>query len=182
MSTHHLVVTVTCPDRPGVVERLTEVAVAQGANWEESRMARLGGHFAGIVCLSVASPRCDALKSALESLSGREMAVVVTETAAAPAGAAAGCVPYVLELSGADHEGIVNEVARFLAAQGINVESLDTQVFHAPVSGTPLFRMKALLLAPRGVTLASLRSRLHVIGDELGVDIDVGAYAQGPKR
>ena len=37
-----LVVTVLGSDRPGIVERVSEVVLAAGANWEESRMARLG--------------------------------------------------------------------------------------------------------------------------------------------
>ena len=49
----HLMVTITCPDRPGIVERVTEVIESFSANWEESRMARLGGDFAGIVRVSV---------------------------------------------------------------------------------------------------------------------------------
>jgi glycine cleavage system regulatory protein len=36
-----LVVTVIGNDRPGIVERLSEVVLAAEANWEESRMARL---------------------------------------------------------------------------------------------------------------------------------------------
>ncbi len=44
-----LVVTITCSDRPGIVERVTDVVVTHGGNWEESRLARLGGDFAGIV-------------------------------------------------------------------------------------------------------------------------------------
>ena len=48
-----LVVTITCPDRPAIVERVTDMVVAHGGNWEESRLARLGGDFAGIVMVSV---------------------------------------------------------------------------------------------------------------------------------
>ena len=50
-----LVVTVIGNDRPGIVERLSEVVLTAGANWEESRMARLAGKFAGILRISVAS-------------------------------------------------------------------------------------------------------------------------------
>ena len=56
-----LVVTITCPDRPGIVERVTDVVVAHGGNWEESRLARLGGDFAGIAMVSVPSERADEL-------------------------------------------------------------------------------------------------------------------------
>ena len=42
-----LVVTVIGNDRPGIVERLSDVVLAAEANWEESRMARLAGKFEG---------------------------------------------------------------------------------------------------------------------------------------
>jgi glycine cleavage system regulatory protein len=44
-----LIITFTGPDRPGVVDRLAGVVSQHGGNWEESRMARLAGSFAGIV-------------------------------------------------------------------------------------------------------------------------------------
>ena len=36
-------------DRPGLVESVAQVVAAHGGNWLESRMSRLGGHFAGIL-------------------------------------------------------------------------------------------------------------------------------------
>ncbi len=56
-----LVVTVIGNDRPGIVERLSEVVLGAGANWEESRMARLAGKFAGILRISVKAANADAL-------------------------------------------------------------------------------------------------------------------------
>ena len=44
-----LVLTVIGPDRPGLVEELARVIAAHGGSWDESRMARLAGHFAGVV-------------------------------------------------------------------------------------------------------------------------------------
>ena len=73
----HLVVTITCPDRPGIVERITEVLGEQGANWEESRMARLGGEFAGMVLVSVAADKAEPLAAALRGLADEQMAVVL---------------------------------------------------------------------------------------------------------
>ena len=62
-----LVVTVVGPDRPGIVNQLSDVARRFGANWAESRMASLAGQFAGIVHFEVGERDADALASALRS-------------------------------------------------------------------------------------------------------------------
>jgi glycine cleavage system transcriptional repressor len=84
-----------------------------------------------------------------------------------------GFVPYEISVIGADHEGIVNSVARYLASEQINVEEMDTRVTNAPNTGTPLFSMTARVQAPPGLSLSQLRSKLADVGDELDVDIDV---------
>ena len=48
-----LVLTVIGPDRPGIVEQLSDQVLAVGGNWEESRMTRLAGKFAGLLRVSV---------------------------------------------------------------------------------------------------------------------------------
>ncbi|HEY0985395.1 MAG TPA: ACT domain-containing protein, partial [Kofleriaceae bacterium] len=53
-----LVLTVLAPDRTGLVELLAQRIAAAGGNWEESRMARLAGQFAGILLVT-----CDAARS-----------------------------------------------------------------------------------------------------------------------
>ena len=43
-----LALTMTGPDKPGLIEALSSTLATHGANWQESRMATLGGQFAGI--------------------------------------------------------------------------------------------------------------------------------------
>ena len=59
--TASLVVTVIGPDRPGIVNQLSDAARQFGANWAGSRMASLAGQFAGIVHFEVAEAHVDAL-------------------------------------------------------------------------------------------------------------------------
>jgi glycine cleavage system transcriptional repressor len=171
--TTYLVVTITCPDRPGIVERLTEVLVGYSANWEESRLARLGGDFAGIVKISVLTEQAEALVLALRQLADEQMSVTVKVTQLESPGALAGGLLCDLRLVGADHEGIVHSVAAYLARQGINVESLETEIVPAPITATPLFHMQARIMLPPGRSLTELRTNLERIGEELGVDIEV---------
>jgi glycine cleavage system regulatory protein len=60
-----LIVTVIGEDRPGIVDQISDVVLAAGANWEESRMARLAGKFAGILRVSVDPARAADLAAGL---------------------------------------------------------------------------------------------------------------------
>ncbi len=44
-----LVLTATSPDKPGLIDLLSTTLAAHGANWQHSRMATLGGQFAGLL-------------------------------------------------------------------------------------------------------------------------------------
>ncbi len=168
----HLVLTVNAPDRPGIVQRVTEVLVAHGGNVEEARMARLGGEFAAILLVSVPTANLPVLEADLASLE-RENLRAVARSTTKTVEPFQGYVPYELLLSGADHHGILHEVADFLASEGINIESLDTEVTNAPVTGVALFSMRAVLQAPPTLSFGELRRKLEEIADELGVDIEL---------
>ena len=64
-----LVLTVIADDKPGIVEQLSDEILGAGANWEESRMARLAGKFAGLLRVSIDEDRADALPARLKSAS-----------------------------------------------------------------------------------------------------------------
>src|SRR5690349_484048 len=51
----NFVLTLTGPDRIGVVETVTRLLLERGGNVETSRMARLGGEFAILMLVSVPS-------------------------------------------------------------------------------------------------------------------------------
>ena len=72
-----LVMTIIGRDRPGLVDSVAQVVAAHGGNWLESRMSRLGGHFAGILRVSVPSDRQPALGNALRQLQSAGLSVVV---------------------------------------------------------------------------------------------------------
>src|SRR5690348_14154693 len=116
-----VVLTVIGDDKPGILEQLAERVLATGANWEESRMARLAGKFAGLLRVSVESDQADALASALRSLDAGGLRVIVEQSSAGIAP-----VPHTigLELLGNDRPGIVRDISRVLAQHGVNIEEL----------------------------------------------------------
>jgi glycine cleavage system regulatory protein len=172
MSRSMLVLSVIGADRTGLVQSIAEKISAVGANWEESRMARLAGQFAGILLVTVDPARADELVGSLRKLgdaSGLHITVRPTETASPPAAS----IHLSLELTAHDRPGIVHDVARILAERGLNVEELETEVASAPMSGDPMFTARARLRAPAQLSLADLRARLEALGGELMLDLAV---------
>lgn len=172
-----LLVTSVGEDRPGIVARLTEVFLAHGANLEESRMAILGGEFAAIMLVSLASDQEPGLGAALARLHSEGITVSVKRAAQSKVDRMEGFTSYRIKLSGADHEGIVFRVSSYLKDNSINIQAVDTQVLNAPETGLPLFQMTASLLVPPTVRVSEVRKDLNRIADEESVDIDLHEVA-----
>ena len=170
-----LVVTVIGNDRPGIVERLSDVVLAAGANWEESRMARLAGKFAGILRINVEAAKADPLASGLRALTSDGLTIVV-ESSAETSTEAFRTVR--LDLVGHDHPGIVRDISRVLAQHQVNIEELETGVSGAPMTGEQLFRAHVQLRLPKAVTTEWLRGRLEALAGELMVDVTLDEEAE----
>src|ERR1051325_7003758 len=82
-----LVLTILAPDRTGLVELLAQRIAAAGGNWEESRMARLAGQFAGILLVTCEDARSDELVAAMRTLesAGLQVTARVTQSDPVPA-------------------------------------------------------------------------------------------------
>src|SRR5207302_9970959 len=72
-----LVMTVIGRDKPGLVDSLAGIVAEHGGNWLESRMSRLGGHFAGILRVQVPAEKEAALVGALKKLEPEGLTVVI---------------------------------------------------------------------------------------------------------
>ena len=169
-----LVLTVIGDDRPGLVSALSDTIAACDGNWTETRMASLGGKFAGILLVTVPQAKADALISALRGLEAQSLHLVVQRShGEAPAGGRL----LVLELVGQDRPGIVRDISHLLAEHGINIEELETACVSGSFSGEALFKAQARLRVPRQVATAELRTLLEALANELMVDVSLDEAA-----
>jgi glycine cleavage system regulatory protein len=173
-----LVLTVIGPDRPGIVNLVADRVTQHGGNWLQSRMANLGGQFAGIVLLQLPQEKVDALLGALRQLEADGLQII-----AARAGAHAVAAPMrrlLMELVGHDRPGVVQQISRELALRGVSIEELATDCVSGSMSGESLLRARALLSAPASLATASLRDALEAIANDLMVDLTLDENAAGP--
>ena len=173
-----VVLTLTGPDRVGIVEEVTQLLLDVGGNVDASRMARLGGEFAILMLVSLPIEQTANLDQNIQTLSTQGYKVTTTQTAQTSAVTHLGWLPYQIEVHGADHEGIVHEVAAYVSQRGINIESMDTDIVHAPVSGTPLFTMAARVLVPPSLQNQNWEEALAEVGHHLNVDVKVSAVKE----
>jgi glycine cleavage system regulatory protein len=167
-----LVLTILGLDRPGLVEAVSQTIADHGGSWQESRMARLAGRFAGVLRVSVDEAQADKLGEALRGLESTGLAVMVERSAEVEA--AGDLRALVLDLVGHDRPGIVRDISSALAERGVNVIELHTHVSSAPMSGEPLFNATAHLRSPQELKLPELREILERIADDLMVEITIG--------
>src|SRR6516162_3175342 len=145
-----LVLSALGPDRPGLVAEVTEYLTARGANIEDSRMAVLGGDFGILVLVSGAEGAISAVEHDHGDLSDRTgLSVMLRRTKSPEEHRRAAVIPCLVTAEAIDQEGIVRAVARALHGVGVNIVSLETTAFEAPDTGSPLFRLEAMIDVPQ---------------------------------
>ncbi len=174
-----LVMTVIGQDRPGLVDSVAGLVAEHGGNWLESRMSRLGGHFAGILRVEVPGENEPALVAGLKKLESRGLTVVVHPDQPKPIPASPR--QSVLEIVGQDRPGIVREISHALASFGVNVEELHTECASAAMSGETLFKARARLSLPESCDTAQIREKLERIAADLIVEISLADLPEPPR-
>ena len=165
----YLVLTAVGPDRPGLVNDLSSLFAAAGANLEDSRMAVRGGEFAVILLVSGSADALDRVRQVsgqVESELGLRCLLKDTSPPHPPAD----YLLYRIEVTGVDRPGIVQAIAGILAKRNINVASLDSHLSYAPFSATPMFVLVADLQVPSSTVLSELRHEVAATCDEENLD------------
>ncbi len=178
-------------DRVGIVDDLSGLVSESGGNIEESKMAVLGGEFAVMMLVSMESRALDAFVAGTAELEAKlslKLGVVPTRESARDHAASLATDlaasergrPYVLETVSLDGHGIVHSVSAVLRRYGINIEELETRTERAPLTGAPLFRMKANVVLGQGVAIGALRRELEEL--QAAQDLDILLHPLVPTR
>ena len=169
-----LIISAVGSDRPGIVSEISGVITSHGGNIEKSRMTRLGADFT-IIMLVAVDPRWEeSLVVALQAIKELSISTKGTEPNTVIAGenckdtAGENCQ---ISLSGADNEGIVKVLSKYLEEKSINIIEMDTHISQAPISGSPLFNLNAVVSIPGEIDGRDIQSDLSQIAQDLGVEI-----------
>jgi glycine cleavage system transcriptional repressor len=164
------VLTAIGEDRPGLVEEVSEFVFARGGSIEDSRMANMQGQFAIVMLIGGTHEAIDRITTDLDALS-QQTAIHARLTPALRAGVgAAPRLPYRLTGRALDQTGLVHQVANLLRSLNVNIESMETTLQAAPVTGAPVFAMDLIIALPNDTPIQKLRGELARVCDSLNID------------
>jgi glycine cleavage system transcriptional repressor len=176
VSYQHLIISAIGPDRVGLVQKISGFINEIGANIEDSKMAVFCGEFAIIMLITGDEAALGEIESRQSELGSHTGLSIFTRrpTERRPIES---LLPCKLIASSLDHPGIVYRLTSALSEAGINIESMETKTYNAPMSATPMFRFEARLAVPANTNLPRLRSRFQTIGEEENIDIEITVLA-----
>ena len=171
--TKKIIVTANGPDKPGLVERITGIIKHFEGNIETSQMTRLVGEFEILILVVIDDKNGDDLLQSLNQSSAEDLTICARYATEHPTVKLENYIPYDLQVKGADHPGIINEITAFLYQKGINIISMSSTVEPSPFSGANLFSMQAQIMVPPDVTISELRKQFSRIEKETNVEIRI---------
>lgn len=174
----NIVFTLTGADRVGIVDEVTQVLFNLGGNVETSRMARLGGEFAILMLVALPSEQLGNLDKNIQHLVAQGYKVTTVQTELTYAEAHAGWRPYQIHVQGADHEGLIHEIAHVLSQSGISIEAMETGTVRAANSGLVLFTLDAQVIVPPEVPGHTWSAALEDVAHRLHLDMKLAALPQ----
>jgi glycine cleavage system transcriptional repressor len=173
---HHAIFTALGSDRPGLVDEVSQFIFERGGNIEDSRMVNLRGQFAMMVLVGGEEGALARIRNELGEFAKRarlhaQVAPVDSQRAVGHAAA----MPYRLTATAIDQAGLVHRISHVLRTLNVNIESMETQLTAAPITGAPMFEMELLMSVPRQTAIGRLRDEIGKLCDELNIDWQLAA-------
>jgi len=149
---------------------VSEFVFARGGSIEHSRMANMQGQFAIMMVVGGTREAIERITSDLETLS-LEAGIHARFTPTGRADVeATPRLAYRLTGRALDQSGLVHQVANLLRSLNVNIESMETELEAAPITGAPIFAMDLVIAVPQDTPVQKLRDELAAMCDSLNID------------
>ncbi|WP_198266247.1 glycine cleavage system protein R [sulfur-oxidizing endosymbiont of Gigantopelta aegis] len=179
MTTHtvnksnQLVISAIGSDRPGIVNALSEIIVQNQGNIDDSRMTVLGGEFAIILLISGSEDELKNIEQLLkQQASSLALNIISKHTNDKKPEQN---IPYIVEVLAMDNPGIVYKLADFFSSREINIQSMQTDRYPAPHTGTQMFAVELVITVPPTIIVNDLRDDFLDLCEDMNLDASIEA-------
>ncbi len=167
--TQSLIISAIGDDKPGLVEKLSELVMDTGCSILDSRMVSLGGEFAVIMMVTGPWNALAKLEQKLPDAEKRLSLTLAIKRTDKPE-PAQNLLPYAVEVVALDQPGIVYNLANFFASRDINISEVATTSYAAPHTGTPMFAANMHVHIPAEMKVANIREEFMLFCDGMNLD------------
>ncbi len=172
---NQLVISAIGTDRPGIVNELSQLIVRNNGNIDDSRMTVLGGEFAIILLISAPQEALTKIAQILQQQANKLQLNILTKHTRPDKGQTEQQIPYVVEVLAMDNPGIVYQLADFLSRRNINIQSMQTDRYPAPHTGTPMFAIEMIITVPQAIIINELRDDFLDLCEDMNLDASIEA-------
>ena len=174
-----LVISAIGSDRPGIVNELSQLIVKNNGNIDDSRMTVLGGEFAIILLISASDNELKTIEQILnQEASSLELNIITkltSDNTLAESASLERKVPYIVEVLAMDNPGIVYKLTDFFSSRNINIQSLQTDRYPAPHTGTQMFAIEMVITVPQTIIINDLRDDFLDLCEDMNLDASIEA-------
>ena len=161
-----IIIYVSGNDRVGIISDITKVISEFNGNIETSKMIKLSQDFNMLILASIPEQNFDELEQKLLSYKNLSITLKKAELFKMD-----NKKEFIFILKGADNEGIVHNCTKLFNKLNINVIDLETKILNAPITGSPLFYIKAIIYLTDINILDTLKQKIILIENENNVVI-----------
>ena len=172
MEKSYMILFLVGKDRPGIVDDVSGLLFDKGANIEDSRMASMGGSFSIMTLFSCTVDQLKTIEVEVENFKKLGFEASLHEAEDPVAVEKRPELRLKIEVTAMDHPGSVQRVVNILSRHDVNIESLNTQVTKAPLSGAPIFDLALEAGVPVEKSVAKIKEELTAPAAEMNMDLN----------
>ena len=166
-----IIIYINGKDRVGLISDITKEISSLNGNIETSKMIKLNQDFNMLMLISINNQKIDVLNQNLSLYADLNISIKKTLNKKIDSNS-----EYIFILKGADTEGIVHQCTQLFSDLSINTINLETQLINAPITGTPLFYIKAIISIPKNISLEIVKNKINDLENKSNVKIKFEEY------
>jgi glycine cleavage system transcriptional repressor len=168
-SQNFLVISVSGPEHPRLVERVSRAVYECGCRLGDSHLTSIGGQVVFLLAAHGEWNNLARLETALKRVETK-LGVSVTLRRVGESLPRDNLLPYLVEVVSLDHPGILNQLAAFFAEREIGMLEVATHSYQAAQTGSRMFSVSMTVGIPGDHSIAALRDEFFDRCDQLNVD------------
>lgn len=165
----HLVLVALGKYSGSLVEELTKSILDSNCSISDSRISILGSECSILMKISGNWDAVAKFEDALPNLGTRlELSINSSRTQALKS--SIDLMPYAIDAVCADRPGVVHDIAKFMAANELQIQDLYTNTYQAANTGTLMFSVHMTINIPIDTSISSIRNDFMDFCDRLNLD------------